>query len=133
MRLQARFSTAFAVGPSFSPSARMSGTERPTTKQPSAKKPDRKGLENDEKKTATDVTSMTLTKSSHTAFTMATSKCASSNASTTASTTAITTICTASVSSMPSHLPSTNSQRHKGFGKIVYTVLRLSLIHISEP
>src|ERR1035437_5689071 len=121
IRLHRKSSTALAPGPSFSPRARMSGTERPTTKQPREKNPERNGLEKAEKNTAMDVTSITLTKSNHTAFTMAASKLAPSTAGTTPRTTPITAICTDRVSSMPSHLPSTNSQRHSGLGKMVYT------------
>jgi len=110
----------------LTPQARISGIDRPTTKQPKAKKPERNGLEKAEKKTAMEVTNMTLTKSSHTALAVATSKREPSAASTPPNTRPITSICTARVRSMPSHLPSTNSQRHSGLGKMVYTVLRSS-------
>ena len=93
------------------PSAWMSGTERPTTKTPSAKNPERNGLEKAENSTATEVTTMTFTYSSHSAFHIGASKADPCIASVPASTSPITPSCTARVSNMPSHLPSTNSHR----------------------
>ena len=91
------------------------------TNTPSANRPDRNGLENEENSIATEVTIMTLTSSNHNAFTSVTSTAPgpAATSSVTASTAPITMIWTTRVAITPSHLPSTNSQRAMGLGKMV--------------